>query len=199
MSLIFEMFMNLADVRYSLRMIRKTPGASAIGVLSLALGIGANTAIFSLVDTVLLKLLPVRSPQELFLAVNNPPPRPGTAWTYPDYVALRDHNKSFTGLAASGVIGPVGMQLAESDASASAELCNAMAVSGNYFQVLGVDPAIGRVFNSDEDRAPGASPYVVLSYDYWRSRFLGDPQVLGRKLRLNGYPFTIVGVARRGF
>ena len=70
----------------------------------------------------------------------------------------------------------------------------AMPVSGNYFQVLGVQPALGRVFNSEEDRAPGASPYVVLSYDYWQSRFQGDPQVLGRKMRLNGYPFSVVGV-----
>ena len=187
------------DVRYSLRMIRKTPGASAIAVLSLALGIGANTAIFSLVDTILLKRLPIRAPEEIFMVVNNPPPRAGTSWTYPDYVAMRDHNTVFSGLAVAGGAGPVGMQLAESDAAAPAELCDAMAVSGNYFQVLGVEPALGRVFNSDEDRAPGASPYVVLNYDYWQSRFGGDPQVLGRKLRLNGYPFSVVGVARRGF
>ena len=91
------------------------------------------------------------------------------------------------------------MQLAEAEAAAPAELCDAMLVSGNYFQVMGVEPALGRVFHSDEDRAPGASPYVVLNYDYWQSRFGGDPQVLGRKLRLNGYPFSVVGVTRRGF
>src|SRR5262245_27255164 len=119
--------MTLTDARFSLRMIRKTPGASAVAVLSLALGIGANTAIFSLVDTVLLKLLPVRSPKELFIVVNNPPPRPGTSWTYPDYVALRDRNQTFVGLAAAGSMGPVGMQLSDSGASAAAELCNAMA------------------------------------------------------------------------
>src|SRR5262245_17312928 len=180
-------------------MIRKTPGASAIAVLSLALGIGANTAIFSLVDTILLKRLPVRSPEEIYMVVNNPPPRTGVSWTYPDYVALRDKNTVFSGLAASGGMGVVGLQLAEADSSAPAELADGMAVSGNYFQVLGVEPALGRVFNSEEDRAPGASPYVVLSYDSWQSRFHGDPQVLGRKLRLNGYPFSIVGVARRGF
>ena len=191
--------MTFADTRYSLRMIRKTPGASAIAILSLALGIGANTAIFSLVDTMLLKRLPIRSPDEIYIAVNQPPPRSGTSWTYPDYVALRDKNTVFSGLAAAGGMGAIGMQLAESDASTPAELADGMAVSGNYFQVLGVEPAIGRVFNSDEDRAPGASPYVVLSYDYWQSRFRGDPRVLGRKMRLNGYPFSIVGVARRGF
>ena len=114
--------MTLADIRYSLRMMRKTPGASAIAVLSLALGIGANTAVFSLVDAILLKRLPVRSPQEIFILANTPPPNARTSWTYPDYVALRDKNSSFAGLAASGSSGPLGMQLAESDASAPAEL-----------------------------------------------------------------------------
>src|SRR5262245_27485408 len=116
--------MMTTDVRYSLRMIRKTPGASAIAVLSLALGIGANTAIFSLVDTILLKRLPIRAPEEIFMVVNNPPPRAGTSWTYPDYVALRDHNAVFSGLAAAGSAGPVGMQLAEAEAAAPAELCD---------------------------------------------------------------------------
>jgi len=181
-------------------MIRKTPGASAIAVLSLALGIGANTAIFSIVDTVLLKLLPVRDPQELFLLANNPPPRAGTSWTYPDYVAMRDQNRSFSSLAAaSGGLGPMGMQPAEADASAPAEIANTLIVSGNYFEVLGVQPVIGRLFTTDDDRAPGAAPYAILNYDYWQSRFAGDPQVLGRKLRLNGYPLTIVGVTRAGF
>src|SRR3954447_4781419 len=88
-----------ADLRYASRMIRKTPGASGIAVLSLALGIGANTAIFSLVDTMLLKLLPVRSPQELFILTVGAAPRVGTSWNYPDYVAMRDQNHAFTGLA----------------------------------------------------------------------------------------------------
>src|SRR3954468_16050809 len=88
-----------ADLRYALRMIRKTPGASAIAVLSLALGIGANTAIFSLVDAMLLKLLPVRSPQELFIVTTGAAPRVSTSWNYPDYVAMRDRNHAFTGLA----------------------------------------------------------------------------------------------------
>src|SRR5262245_34884 len=115
-------------------MVRKTPGASTIAVLSLALGIGANTAIFSLVDTVLLQRLPVRAPDELYMAANNPPPRISSSWTYPDYIAIRDRNKSFSGLAIAGGVGPVGMQLAESDAASPAEICLAAAVSGNYFQ-----------------------------------------------------------------
>ena len=188
-----------ADLRYAFRMIRKTPGASGIAVLSLALGIGANTAIFSLVDTMLLKLLPVRSPQELYIvttgrrAAQHP-------WNYPDYVAMRDQNHVFTGLALSSAgLMPLGMQMAQQDSSAPTELVQGMLVSGNYFEVLGVEPAIGRLFTAEVDRAPGASPYAVLNYDYWRSRFQGDPGVLGRVVRLNGYPMTIIGVARRGF
>jgi predicted permease len=190
--------MLVSDFRYALRMIRKTPGASSIAILSLALGIGANTAIFSLMDTVLLKMLPVKSPQELFLAATSPPPKTGMAWNYPDYVAIRDQNHSFSGLAAASLgIMPLGMQLAERPGPT--ELIQSIAVSGNYFQVLGVEAALGRLFTPDMDRTPGASPYVVLNYDFWRSRFQADPQVLGKTLRLNGYPFTVIGVARRGF
>lgn len=187
-----------AEVRYAVRMIRKTPGTTAIAVMSLALGIGANTAIFSLVDAMLLKLLPVKSPQELFLVAANPA-RPNTSWNYPDYSAFRDNNTSFTGLAAYSGGQPMGIQVEGGDAGSSTELAYAATVSGNYFEVLGVGPAIGRVLDSEDDRASGASPCVVLNYDYWYSRFGGDANVIGRTIRVNGYPFTIVGVSRRGF
>jgi predicted permease len=188
-----------AECRYALRMIRKTPGVSAVAVLSLALGIGANTSIFSLVDTLLLKRLPVKSPQELYLVATNPA-RPSTSWNYPDYVAFRDHNSSFSGLAACtfGAM-PVGMQVETAQTGAATELVHAASVSGNYFETLGVVPALGRLINAEDDRMPSAAPYVVLSYEYWFSRFNGEPGIIGRKLRLNGYPFTVVGVARRGF
>lgn len=189
----------VTELRYALRMIRKTPGTTAVAVISLALGIGANTAIFSIVDAMLLKLLPVRSPQELYLVGANPS-RPNTSWNYPDYTAFRDNNTTFSGLAAYGFGGgPVGMQLDGAGASSITELAIVIAVSGNYFDVLGVDPALGRVLDPDDDRAPGASPYIVLNYDYWQSRFGGDSTVIGRTVRLNGYPFSIVGVSRRGF
>lgn len=187
-----------AEFRYALRMIRKTPGTTAIAVVSLALGIGANTAIFSLVDAMLLKLLPVKSPQELFLVAANPP-RPNTSWNYPDYSAFRDNNTSFSGLAAYSSGQPMGMQLDGADAGRTTELAYAALVSGNYFDVLGVGPALGRVLDSEDGKASGASPYVVLSYDYWHTRFGGDANAVGRTVRLNGYPFTIVGVSRRGF
>ncbi len=189
-----------SDLRYAARMIRKTPGASAIAVLSLALGIGANTAIFSLVDTMLLKLLPVRSPQELFVLTAEDGSRTSVSWNYPDYAAMRDRNSVFTGLAlTSGGLTPLGMQTAQADPAAPTELIQGLPVSGNYFQVLGVQPALGRLFTGEEDRAPGAAPYVILNYDFWRSRFRGDPGVLGQALRLNGYPMTVIGVTRRGF
>jgi putative ABC transport system permease protein len=187
------------ELRYALRMIRKTPATTAIAVVSLALGIGANTAIFSVVDAMLLKLLPVRSPQELYLVAAKGNTQPNTTWNYPDYVAFRDHNSSFSGLASySGGARPLGMQDGEAGGDIT-ELAYATSVSGNYFDVLGVTPAIGRVFNSEDNRSPGDSPYVVLAYEYWQSRFGGDTSVVGRKLRLNGYPFTIVGVSRQGF
>ncbi len=189
-----------ADLRYAARMIRKTPGASAIAVLSLALGIGANTAIFSLVDTMLLKLLPVRSPQELYALAGVDGTRNSMSWNFPDYRAMRDGNSVFTGLAlTSNGLSGLGMQTPQHPAGAPTELVQGMVVSGNFFQVLGVEPAIGRLFNGEEDRAPSAAPYIVLNYDYWQSRFGGDPAILGQALRLNGFPMTVIGVTRRGF
>ena len=186
------------EVRYALRMIRRTPGASAIAVLSLALGIGANTAIFSLMDALLLKLLPVHAPHELYQVARTVRGRPSVSWNYPDYGAFRDRTRAFTGLAAYSNPQPLGLQVADSSGDAT-ELAYAALVSGNYFDVLGVEPAIGHLLNADDDRRFGASPYAVLGYDYWQRRFAGDPRVVGRTVRLNGYPFTIVGVARRGF
>src|SRR5882672_2535952 len=152
--------MTLADVRYALRMIRKTPGASSIAVLSLALGIGANTAIFSLVDTMLLKLLPVRSPQELFQPVSGTnPERYNTSWNYPDYVALRDRNHSFQSLALVGLgQQSLGLEFADAAAGSPTELISAVMVSGNYFDVLGVGPALGQLLNAEMDRTPDAAP-----------------------------------------
>ena len=188
--------MNWGEIRYSLRMIMKTPAVSTIAVLLLALGIGANTAIFSIIDTLLLKRLPVRSPQELYRVTAG---ENRSSWNYPDYVAFRDHNTSIRLAACTGGSQRLGMQLADADSATPAEIVRTAIVSGDYFEVLGVGPALGRVLNVEDDRVPSASPYVVLSHDYWQSRFGADPRVVGRKIRLNGYPFTIVGVARRGF
>ena len=185
----------LADLRWAVRAIRRAPGTTALAILSLALGIGANTAIFSLVNAVLLKLLPVRAPQELHLVAANPA-EPRTSWNYPDYLAFRDGVRGFSGLAAASGVGSLGMQVGE---GGTAELVRRQFVSGSYFDVLGVRPAAGRVFGAEDDRALGGAPYAVLAHDYWRARFGGDPGVVGRTIRLNGTQLTIVGVADRGF
>jgi hypothetical protein len=130
----------LSDLRYALRMMRKNPGFAAVAITSIGLGIGANTAIFTLVDTVLLKMLPVKDPQELAL-VARPPDRPGNGWSYPDYVAARDHNTGFTGLIAYGMAGPSGFSTGAPDAETT--LARGVQVSGNYFGTLGVEPRWG--------------------------------------------------------
>ena len=195
--------MNIVDdlrrnFQYSARALKRSPGFAVVAIITLALGIGANTAIFSLVDAVMLKMLPVKSPEQLYL-VGHKREGMSMSWDYPDYRAMRDHNTSFAGLAGYSLgLEPVGVQSGYTAGSAT-DLSHGIYVSGNYFDVLGVVPVLGRVFNAADDRAPGVSPYVVLSYAYWRSHFNGDTQVVGRKLSLDGYPFTVIGVAPAGF
>jgi hypothetical protein len=177
--------------------MRKNPGFATVAVVSLALGIGANTAIFTLVDAVLLKTLPVKDPHQLY-AVGRSLARPMPVWNYPDYVAMRDRNTGFSGLIGHSGIQPTGFTVGSS-ADARTEVAFGVQVSGNYFQVLGVEPAAGRVLNPEDDRRIGAGPHVVLTHAYWRRRFGADTRVTGTTVRLNGYPFTIVGVAREGF
>lgn len=176
------------DLRYSLRALRLSPGFTAAAVITLALGIGANTAIFSLIDTVLLKMLPVKAPQQLFLIGQRLSDHVGVSWSYPDYCAMRDHGRMFEGIIGYDAYPePMGVQ----SGNGSEEVAHGIFVTGNYFGMLGVPAALGRVFNSADDYAPGAAPYVVLSYSYWQSRFNSDASVIGHKLRINGYPFTV--------
>jgi predicted permease len=185
------------DLRYALRTFRKSPVFVGVAVLSLALGIGANTAIFTLVDQVLLRYLPVKDPQQLVLlwgrgqhyGSNNGPNK----LSYPMYADFRDKNQVFSGMFCR----------TDMDFSVifegKTERISGELVSGTYFPVLGVSAALGRVFNPLDDQSEGGAPYAVLSYRYWMSRFAGDPQVIGKKLVLNGYPFTVVGVSQAGF
>jgi predicted permease len=183
------------NLRYAVRGLKRSPGFAATTVVILALGIGANTAIFSLVDTVMLKLLPVKAPEQLYFIGHRTSQRVTLVWNYPDYRAMRDYNTVFRALAGYSLgLKPMGVQTSD-----TTQLAHGVFVSGNYFDVLGVSPALGRVFNAADDRVPGASPYVVLSYSYWQSHFNGDAQAIGRKLRVNGYPLTVIGVAARGF
>ncbi|HEY1336934.1 MAG TPA: ABC transporter permease [Bryobacteraceae bacterium] len=189
----------LQDIRYALRMLRQNRGFAAVAILSLALGIGANTAIFTLVDTVILRSLPVRDPESLaVLAIN--PDKPSTSFNYPDYEYIRDHNKSFSGVVAySGGGRQTALRVSDEGANAASELVACTMVSGNYFQVLGVGSAAGRLFTPEDNKAEGAHPYAILSYDFWQRRFGGDPHAVGRAVTINGSPFNIIGVTQAGF
>jgi predicted permease len=195
------MEMLIQDIRYGLRMLAKAPGFTAVAALTLALGIGSNTAMFSLTDQVLLRLLPVEKPQEL-VELHLPGPREGHVWddgddtaslSYPEYKDLRDRNQVFSGLLARF---PVELSVS---ARGATERADGELVSGNYFEVLGVRPALGRVFTPEDETAPGGNPVVVLSYGYWKRQFGADPGILNQALMVNGQPMTVVGVARAGF
>jgi predicted permease len=185
------------DIRYALRMLRQAPLFTAVAVASLALGIGANTAIFTLTDAILLRWLPVQNPQELVVLGRNPV-RPQYSYNYPDYRHVRDHAKSYSGVIAfSGGGRPISFALpGRADAQQLVALCM---VSGNYFEVLGVPPALGRVFNTADNEKEGAHPFVVISHGFWKRAFAEDTGVVGRDVLLNGRRFQIVGVAREGF
>jgi predicted permease len=185
------------DLRYALRQLRRSPGFTAAAVLSLALGIGANTAIFSLLDQVLLRLLPVKDPQQLTAILwrgftNAASFGSGTA-SYPFYKDIRDGNHAF-----DGVFGRFGVALSFGYQGQTERIPGEL-VTGNYFEVLGVPAAIGRTFTNDDDRIPGGHPLAVLSYDFWTERFNADPAVLGRSIIVNNHAFTIIGVSAKGF
>ncbi len=192
------------DLRYAIRQLRKSPGFTIVAVLTLTLGIGANAAIFTVVNALLLKMLPVQDPQQLVVVgdaglVNsrsNGTPRIDI-FSYPLYKELRDHNAVFTGLAAAGTEHRVEVNATQNEASEEKE--NGRLVSGNYFPLFGLTPAAGRLLSDSDDTARNANPVAVLSYGYWQRKFALSPSVIGQTIRLNGYPFTIVGVAPAGF
>jgi predicted permease len=186
----------LQDIRYALRVIAQNRAFAAVAILSLALGIGANTAIFTLIDNVVLRSLPARAPEQLVVLASNPE-KPATGFNYPDYRYFRDHNQSYSGVIATAE----GRTLAFAvpGEKGSAEVVPGALVSGNYFEVLGVPASIGRLFTEADNVTDGAHPYVILSWDLWQRRFGGEASALGRKIALNGAPFTVVGVAARGF
>ena len=177
------------DIRYAARMLRKHRGFTVAAVLTLALGIGANTAIFSLVNAVLLRELPVRDTSSLFFVR----PVNGVVFSAPAYFDLRDNLQSFDGLVAWGGIA------ASLNADGVTDLVGGAIVSGNYFDVLGVKAARGRVITTDDDKTPGAHPVVVLNHGLWKRRFGGRPDIVGQSVVLNGHQFTIIGVTPDGF
>jgi predicted permease len=185
------------SIKYAFRGLRKNLGFSLIVILTLGFGMGANAAIFSLMDQVLLRRLPVRDPSQLVF-LDGPGAFQGRTFnrmtfSYPMYKDFRDRNEVFSGLLARF---PTAMTVVWEGRS---ERVNGDIVSGNYFDVLGVRPALGRVFNASDDLTPGAHPVAVLSYGFWQRRFGGDPSVIDRPLVINGHPMTIVGVSGAGF
>jgi predicted permease len=185
------------DIRYALRQLRHSPGFAAAAILSLALGIGANTAIFTLLDQVLLRPLPVPHPEQL-VHLNWKGEHYGINITrdplsYPAYRDFRERNQVFSGVVCRF---PVPLSVAH---SGQTELLDGELVSGNYFDVLGVGAVIGRVFNPQDDRLPGGHPLAVLSYAYWNSRFHRDPSVVGQSITVNGLPLNIIGVGQNSF
>jgi predicted permease len=181
------------DLRYGLRMLRRTPGLTAIAVLSLAIGVGANSAIFSVIDSVVLRVLPVRDPESL--AIVQALTRQGnrTSLSHSDYEWLNEHNQVFAGLAASSA-----RQLTRS-LDGRTERIQALLVSGNYFTVLGVEPFLGRVIGPDDDGAPAHNLVAVISYSYWSRAFGGDPDALGQRLRFGDTTLEVIGIAPNGF
>jgi predicted permease len=183
----------IKDVRYAIRGLIKRPAFTAIAIVTLALGIGANTAIFSLVNTVLLRSLPVERPEEIVSVSVRGKDDSMQAFSHPNYVDFRDQNSVLSGLLVYRFV-PLSMSQ-----SGNNERVWGYEVSGNYFDVLGVKAIKGRTFTSDEDRARLANPVVVVSYDSWQQRFGGDPNLVGKDLLINNHPFKVIGITPDGF
>jgi predicted permease len=195
------------DFRYALRRLRKSPGFTAVAVLTLALGIGANTAMFSVINAVMLKSLPVKNPQQLVLfhwdANKWPPMFHTTGWkaeylfSYPAFDAFRSQKQVFSGVFA---FVPLGFNTGNTTVGINGQptLADGMMVTGKYFSTLGVSPLLGRGI-AEGDENPGAPRIAVLSYVYWTRRFVRDPSIIGKSVTLNGIPFAIVGVMPRNF
>ena len=188
----------LQDLRFAARLLAKNPGFTAVAALSLALGVGANTTIFTLVSAVLLHPLPMQDPDRLVAVFTTDERNRGAFFNYMttsrlNFEDYRKNNDVFTGMAAHN-----GLPLAFSGKGEPEQIFGEM-VTGDFFSLLGVKPGLGRAFLPDEDRVPGASLVTVLSYNFWQRRLGGDPAIVGQTITLNGHAFTVVGIAPKGF
>lgn len=192
----------IQDIRYALRQLRKSPGFTLTVIVTLALGLGANAAVFTLFDQVLLRMLPVQQPKELVRfqwtgafsgSMSSFGGDTGNYFSYPMYKDLRDQNQVFAGMIAADKT-QVGVSWRNQAEDKDAEV-----VTGNYFQLLGLKPALGRLLTPQDDTAKNANPVVVLSYEYWKTRFAASRDVVGQSVLINGHPFTILGVAPQNF
>ena len=185
----------LQDVRFSLRVLAKSPGFTVVAVLTLALAIGANAVVFGILNALIVRPLNVPRAQSLwgvFHGTDSSGFHTGYV-SYPAYLDLRDRNRSFDGLAAFNI------SLAGLDTGKNPSRSWGMEVSGNYFDALSVQPYLGRLFHASDEHGANSAPYVVLSYGFWHSHFQDDRGVLGRTIRLNKHPFTVIGVTPREF
>ncbi len=176
----------IQDVRFSLRVLRKSPGFTIVAVLTLALAIGANAVVFGVLNALILRPLNVPQAQDLFMIERE---RGNGNPSYPDYLDLRDRNRSFDGLAAYNV------DMAALDTGDNPSRAWVYEASGNYFDVLRIQPYLGRFFHASDEHGPNSAPYIVLTYAYWHTHFQDDRGVVGRTVQVNKHPFTIVGVA----
>jgi predicted permease len=184
-----------ADIGLALRQLRKAPGFASTAVLTLALAIGANAIVFSVLNALILRPLNVPHPETLFMLERAYGSDTTPSESYPDYRDLRDRNRSFDSLVLYNIMGGVGLDTGHGTPS----VVWPYAVSGNYFDALGVQPYLGRFIHASEERGPNSMPEIILSYALWHSHFNGDPGVVGRTVQINKHPFTIIGVARPDF
>lgn len=181
------------DIRYGIRVLLKNPSFTAVAVLSLVFGIGANTAIFSLIDKMLLQPLPVERPEQLVILSPNNQFGINNVFNYPLYKDYRDQNEVFEDLIAYSEI-PLSLS-----GEGQPERVYGLIVTGNYFSTLGAKPSVGRAFLPEEDQTPGSHPVAVVSHRLWQRRFGGDPNLAGKTINLNGYGFTVIGIAPAEF
>jgi predicted permease len=187
---------SLKDLQYAIRGLLRTPAFTATAVVTLALGIGANTAIFTLIKRSYLEMLPVRNPQQIVQITRSTMAQPEmSSFSYPLYREMADPNTPLEGIVCTS---GARVSLVGAD-DRPAESISIELVSGNFYQLLGVQPLLGRLLTPDDDRHPGAHPVVVLSHNYWRRRFSSDPNIVGTKVRINTCPMTVIGVAPPGF
>ena len=179
------------DLRYADRMLKKNPGFTAVAVLTLAVAIGANAVVFSVMNGLILRTLNV--PQALSLYIIERASDKDSSQSYPNYLDLRDRNRSFDGLAAYNI------DQVALDAGKNPSRAWVFEVSGNYFDALGIQPYLGRVIHASDEHGANSAPYIVLTYAYWHSHFQGDLSVVGRVLQLNRHPFTVIGVTPPSF
>jgi len=193
----------MQDSRYALRQMRKSPAFFLVVVLTLGLGIGANTAIFSMVDWLVLRTLPIAHPAEMhFLAFSRPGEHSEVEFSYPEFLDIQKQTTDvFSGLTPFIFGGLAGEQNSQSGLTAdgTTQAVQTAYVGGDFFSVMGLTPAAGRFILSSEGKAVGADPVVVLSYSYWQNRFSADPAIIGKAVSINGHPVTIIGVAPKGF